>query len=142
MKTIILNLVILMSAFNLNAQVKEPVKKLVKLVVHINNIEEKSGTMNIALYSNETDFNNKKPLKAKHIKVDNDTIAVSFELPKGTYAILCFLDLNGNKKLDFNNYVPDEPWGLSNNVSLMGPPTWQDTEFELSENKIISIKLF
>jgi len=142
MKTIILNLVILTSIFNLNAQVKEPSKKLVKLVIHINNIEEKSGTMNIALYSNETDFNNKKPLKTKHIKVENDTISVSFELPKGTYAILCFQDLNDNKKLDFNNYVPDEPWGLSNNVPLMGPPAWQDVEFELNENKIISINLF
>jgi len=142
MKTIILNLVFLMSAFNLNAQVKEPVQKLVKLVVHINNIGKKSGTMNIALYSNEADFNNKKYFKAKYIKVDNDTISVSFELPKGTYAILCFQDLNGNKKLDFNNYVPDEPWGLSNNVALMGPPAWQDVKFELGENKIISINLF
>ena len=142
MKTIILSIVILMSALSLNAQEKEPVKKLVKLVIHINNIEEKIGIMNIALYGNEADFNNKKPLKTRHIKVDNDTITVSFELPKGTYAILCFQDLNGNKKLDFNNYVPDEPWGLSNNVALMGPPAWQDVKFELGENKIISINLF
>ncbi len=143
MKTIILNLIILTSLFQLNAQEKKPVHNLVQLVVKVSNIENHSGTLYIALYSNENGFNNKKPIETRHMPVDKNNISLSFnQLPKGTYAILCFQDLNANKKMDFNNFMPDEPWGLSNNISRMGPPSWNDAKFILEGNHSISIELF
>ena len=37
----------------------------------------------------------------------------SFRLPAGRYGLRCFLDLNGNGRLDRGLLGPAEPWGMS-----------------------------
>ena len=36
-----------------------------------------------------------------------------FRLPAGRYGVRCFLDLNGNGRLDKGPFGPAEPWGMS-----------------------------
>jgi len=111
--------------------------------VNIKNLS-KDGTLYMSLYNSEEDFYIKKTLASKHIVVKNGKInpIIFKDLPKGKYAIICFQDLNDNHKLDFTNYMPDEPWGLSNNIVLMGPPTWNDAIFTVENNMQIDIELF
>jgi uncharacterized protein (DUF2141 family) len=41
-------------------------------------------------------------------------VTISFEgVPPGTYGVRCFLDTNGNGKLDRGWFGPAEPWGMS-----------------------------
>jgi uncharacterized protein (DUF2141 family) len=48
------------------------------------------------------------PAEAKAGKV-----RFSFSLPAGRYGIRCFLDINGNGRLDRGLLGPAEPWGMS-----------------------------
>ena len=34
-------------------------------------------------------------------------------VPKGTYGVRCFQDVNGNQKLDWGLFGPSEPWGVN-----------------------------
>lgn len=112
------------------------------LQVQFKDIQNPDKPIYISLYRSEEDFNQRKVFKHLHILPSQQTSIKIDQLPEGTYALLCFQDLNGNHQLDFNNYIPDEPWGLSNNKMLMGPPTWQDAAFKLKGNLNLDISLF
>ncbi len=44
------------------------------------------------------------------------------------------------KKMDFEaNGMPKESYGVSNNKMLMGPPTWQESKFEIKRDTTIHI---
>ena len=105
---------------------------------------EANGVIHLELYNSEDDFYNKKPLAVKQIATTTTSGVNAFfdNLPKGTYAIICYQDMNDNHKLDFSSFIPQEPWGLSNNVQLMGPPTWNDAKFEVKNETIVEIQLF
>ena len=58
------------------------------------------------------------------------TVHFSFALPFGRYGIRCFLDLNGNGRLDRGPFGPTEPWGMSWNVERrFGFPKFEDISF-------------
>jgi uncharacterized protein (DUF2141 family) len=135
---VLLTLIVISSSFTTIAS-----NDKLTIKVTINN-PEASGTIYMSLYNKETDFNEKKSLQHKLITItSNSPVTVSFDdLPKGDYAIVCFQDTNANQKLDFTSFIPDEPWGLSNNVMLMGPPTWKDAQFRLDKDTHIEIQLF
>ena len=117
-------------------------EKTFNLEIKFENIQKIDKPIYVALYQSEKDFDNKKNFKKYTVLPYQKNILNIQDLPEGTYAILCFQDLNGNHRLDFNNYIPDEPWGLSNNKMRMGPPTWEDAKFELKQNLQLDIKLF
>jgi len=141
MKTLTLLLTALFTFTNFLNFTAQNDKKTVSVVV--NNLSNE-GTLYISLYNSEDDFNIKKPLLSKHVIVKNGKInpIIFKDLPKGKYAIICFQDMNDNQKLDFTSYMPDEPWGLSNNVVLMGPPSWDDAVFTVENDTEIDIELF
>jgi uncharacterized protein (DUF2141 family) len=80
---------------------------------------EKTGNLYVSLVTEKL-FNT--PLagyKKSILKVDanilkNKKINFRFNgVEKGRYGIRCFLDLNGNGKLDKGTFGPSEPWGMS-----------------------------
>lgn len=57
-------------------------------------------------------------------------VEFSFTLPSGRYGIRCFLDLNGNGRLDRGLLGPTEPWGMSwNGAGRFGFPEFEDIAF-------------
>jgi uncharacterized protein (DUF2141 family) len=57
-------------------------------------------------------------------------VCFSFCLPAGRYGIRCFLDLNGNGRLDRGLLGPTEPWGMSwGNECRSGFPRFDDIAF-------------
>jgi len=129
--------------FMVYSQNDQTTEKSLHLKIKMEGIQKATGKMRIALYNSKSAFVNNKPYKTKVVTVVQNKLTVTFDhLPYGTYAVLCFQDLNSNNKLDFTGYMPDEPWGLSNNITHMGPPTWEDARFELRKNKNLDIQLF
>jgi uncharacterized protein (DUF2141 family) len=60
---------------------------------------------------------------------------VSFKfdsVPKGAYCIFALLDVNNNRKVDFENYVISESWGSYREVYVGW--TWDDVKFDLDKN--------
>jgi len=58
-------------------------------------------------------------------------------IPGGTYAVSVLQDLNGNQVVDTNvSGMPQEPWGVSNNVRpTLRPPRFDETAFNVDENQ-------
>lgn len=58
------------------------------------------------------------------------------QVPAGTYAIICYLDANGNGKLDSSLFGPTEPWGMSfrGNRPRFRAPRFEDASFMVPEN--------
>ena len=79
-----------------------------------------------------------KEIKAKRVQFEFESI------PKGKYGIRCYLDTNGNKKLDKGMIGPKEPWGMSwQGGKVMGWPKFEDICFELRKdlnNLVIKVK--
>jgi uncharacterized protein (DUF2141 family) len=58
-------------------------------------------------------------------------IPFTFRVPVGRYALRCFLDTNGNGKLDRGLTGPLEPWGMSwQGKRLAGIPSFKDVSFQ------------
>ncbi len=106
------------------------------LTVSVKPFKKQEGTLRIAIFNKKEGFLH-KPFKVQKKDVTASTMEIEFkELPYGEYAVTLFQDLNQNGKLDMTLFVPNEPWGLSNNVSPMfGPPSFDDTKFVLNQPK-------
>ena len=60
-------------------------------------------------------------------------VAFAFTVPRGTYGIRCFLDMNGNGGLDRGLFGPMEPWGMSWRVRRpAGFPRFADISFAVA----------
>jgi uncharacterized protein (DUF2141 family) len=70
-----------------------------------------------------------------------EQVSFKFEsIPKGTYTIVSYQDENNNGKVDFENYMINEPWGTYKEGNLLGYPTWDLIKFKLEES-ISGIKI-
>jgi uncharacterized protein (DUF2141 family) len=94
------------------------------------------GHVLVALHNKDTFL--KKPLKSEVATIVNGKAFVTFNnIKPGTYAIVVLHDKNDNKIMDFDTYgMPLEAYGISNNVLLMGPPQWEDANFEMGNTPL------
>lgn len=119
---------------------KEELKSKTTIKVSVINVLNDNGTISFAFY-NEDGFL-KAPLFRKSATIDNRVSTVEFEnIPAGDYSVVCFHDENSNGKMDFElNGIPKESYGASNNVMNFGPPQFEDSKFEVT-NEDISLEI-
>lgn len=139
MKKIFLTIAIVFGGiFTTNAQ-----ESSFEIIVNISGLDSNKGKVLIALYNEEGQFL-KKRYKGGMSKITDKKVTYTLKgIPKGEYAISFFHDENDNNKMDTNFFgIPKEDYGCSNNATgFMGPPKYKDAKFQLSENKIIDIKI-
>ena len=116
--------------------------KTYQLTVVIPNVSHREGTLHVGLANDEKTFT-AESFKTQTLSVPaSGAVQVVFDgLPEGKYAVRIFQDLNGNGKMDFNGQMPGEPFAFSNITMLMGPPSYSDAVFDLSENKVIDVSM-
>ena len=80
---------------------------------------------------------------AQKAKAEAGTVTVTFDdVPPGRYAVLAYHDENDNGRLDLRfGMIPVEGYGLSNNPKVMGPPSYEDSAFEVTANEPARIEL-
>jgi uncharacterized protein (DUF2141 family) len=112
------------------------------LTVVVSNVNNRTGKIYVGLSNSPANFNGDS-FQRKTVDVPaSGEIPIVFEgLPAGKYAVRLFQDLNNNQKMDFEGRMPSEPFGLSNVTMLMGPPDFDQSSFDLTENKSISIRM-
>lgn len=114
------------------------------LTVQVDGIKNKNGYIAIGLFDRYGDFPGGDGLQAKYVEADGSSIEVVFEgLESGEYAVAILHDENGNEEMDYNEYsIPLEGYGFSNNaIGEMGPPSFGDASFTISENATHTIDL-
>lgn len=121
------------------------------LTVTVTNIETR-GEMHLAIYDDADVFENDKGEKGGAADgiihgviemVDPGTAVYSFDIPKGTYTIGIFVDVNLNNKMDTNFLgIPKEQYGFSQNAKgFMGPPSFEDASFTVDGDTSLTIDL-
>jgi len=121
---------------------------LYTLTVSLVNLKKRGGgLLRVGMFTNATDFN--------EMNTDND---ISFEfkvdksfpskfritkIPRGTYAIALFHDLDGDDNLKQNFLrIPKEPFGHSRNPKLkMRTPRWEECAFTMDRNRQLTINM-
>lgn len=112
------------------------------ITVTIENISNNRGHVIIGLHTADT-FMKSDGIQKAESKVKDGKVVVTFKnVTPGHYALMAMHDENDNKKMDFEaNGMPLESYGLSNNPMLMGPPTFTDGKFEVTDKNVdITIK--
>ncbi|GAB4042526.1 DUF2141 domain-containing protein [Spirosoma jeollabukense] len=112
------------------------------LTVVISNVNNRSGKLYVGLANGKASFDGES-IQRKTIDIPaSGEITTVFEgLESGRYAVRLFQDLNGNQKMDFSGQMPTEPFGFSNVAMLMGPPDFDQSSLELTENKSIRVRV-
>ena len=111
--------------------VPQPQGQPVRLLVQVDNIQQPSGFVAIAVYHHPELFTT-QPWDVALAAIVDGTAVRPFELPPGDYAVLAFQDVNSNGKLDRYWFgLPKEPFTHSGEKSRFGPPDWQQARFTL-----------
>ncbi len=110
-----------------------------RIVVHIENIPILTNRIYLAVFKDAKGYDEDKPYRLVVCPVHKKNMSVQVSLPKGTYSVKIFQDLNNNRKIDTVFGIPREPYGLSNNIN--GFPDWKKTKFYVNGTKIVKIKM-
>jgi uncharacterized protein (DUF2141 family) len=104
--------------------------------------EKKSGTIYIYLID-EAHFDVPGTgVDIISIEVNSARVHYEFQdLDPGVFALRCFQDMNGNKKLDRGLFGPKEPWALTWRNEKRFPPRFEDISFDLTKDLTIDLKL-
>ena len=110
-----------------------------QLTVQVQNIEIPEGTLFLGLFDSTVDYDNDKSKTGFFTQtlVKGHTANIVYEgLPSGWYAIKVYHDVNDNKTLDKNFMgFPKEQYGFSNNaMGTLGPPSFEESQFEIKED--------
>ncbi|MGM3387746.1 DUF2141 domain-containing protein [Stutzerimonas stutzeri] len=114
------------------------------LTVRLNGIGHDRGGMKVALFSDPKTFRKAdQAFATRETAARAGTLSFVFEdLPAGEYAIMAFHDEDGNGELNRRlGMFPTEGYGLSNNPKVMGPPSFEDSRFEVSGDQPTEIDI-
>jgi uncharacterized protein (DUF2141 family) len=106
------------------------------LAVMVEDVHAGPGSIRVALYADPDSFRHEdRAVRVLSVPARPGAVTVEFkDIPAGRYAVLAYHDANDNKKLDLIlGMFPDEGWGLSNDPSVMGPPRFEPSAFNVGE---------
>jgi uncharacterized protein (DUF2141 family) len=109
------------------------------LTVHLTGIASSSGQIQVAVCNRSFDTEG-CPYGATR-KPAPPTMDVVFpDLPNGRYAVAVYHDQDGSGALNKNMLsLPTEPYGFSNDIGRLGPPSFSDALFEMKGDTTINV---
>jgi uncharacterized protein (DUF2141 family) len=114
------------------------------LSLHVKGVKNNQGNVYVELYNEAKAFRKsaqafailKAPAKEGDITVKFDRLKL------GHYAVLAYHDEDGNGLLNKRfGMIPTEGYGLSNDPSVIGPPSFEDSDFEILGDAEININM-
>lgn len=139
MRSSILFISLLVSGFSAFAQ-------KAKLTVEVPQIASAQGFLLISVFKGPDGFpeNPDKATAISSTTAAKGTNTVVFEVDPGMYAVAVVHDVNANGEVDTNSFgIPTEPIGFSNDPTLLGKPTFDQTKFSVvapTTTKVIKVK--
>lgn len=115
-----------------------------ELQVTLDGLQHDKGQVAVAVYSSAKSFRKEdQAFAAQKAKAEQGAVTLVFEnVPPGRYAVLAYHDENDNGRLDLRfGMIPVEGYGLSNNPKVMGPPSYEDSAFEVTAEDPAQIEL-
>jgi uncharacterized protein (DUF2141 family) len=104
------------------------------LTVVLTGVSSGTGTVRVGVYRDPATFRKEAhATKVVEVPAAQGDVRVHVDgLAPGRYAIMAYHDENANQKLDLRlGMFPIEGYGLSNNPTVIGPPSFEDSAFSL-----------
>jgi uncharacterized protein (DUF2141 family) len=104
------------------------------LAIHVNGVKNNQGMIIVELYNDPKTFRkSSQALAVQKMPAQAGIVTANFNgLSLGHYAILAYHDEDGNGQLNKRfGMIPTEGYALSNDPSVMGPPSFEDSDFEV-----------
>lgn len=105
------------------------------LQINLEDLRATHGTVYLAVYANEADYENGPAVSAIDLDVSDVEATVNLDgLAPGAYGIKMYHDVNGNGEMDTNPFgMPTEPFAFSNNANgRFGPAKWDAAAFDIT----------
>lgn len=111
------------------------------ITVTVKNVKNNIGQIMFTLHNGET-WMKGQGIQNINSEIINNTVTVTFKNVKpGTYAVMVLHDENKNNRMDFENGMPKESYGMSNNPLSYGPPNFGEAKFNIdAENLNLDIR--
>lgn len=114
--------------------------------VEITGIRSNEGQILLAIYTDEENYKNEKPLSEKFIDksgMKDGKLTVGLDLSAGTYALTLIDDENRNGKIDYKLIrVTKEGFGFSDfYLTKLRKPSFDDFKFEVKPGQKINIEM-
>ena len=114
------------------------------LTVVLKDVKNSKGDVYVELYSDPATFRKSaKALAISKAPANAGRVSVKFDgLKIGHYALLAFHDEDGNGILNKRfGMIPTEGYGLSNDPKVIGPPSFEDSDFEILGDGSITLAM-
>ena len=118
-------------------------KTSLTLTIEVASFENTKGVLRVCITDKKDDFL-KSCTFSKTVVVKDEVVSLKIEnMEKGNYAVSVYHDENNNDILETTGLfgVPIEPFGFSNNPSMIFGPSFKKSVFRMTSDKNISIKL-
>ena len=133
MKTLGFILGCVFTSFIANAQENNSIN----IEVTIDNIVSNEGKVLLSLHTVDTFMKGAGIQQVQSSIVDGKVAFTLENVPAGEYAIMALHDLNSNMQMDFEaNGMPKENYGMSGSDMRMGPPTFNNAKFEVTDQDL------
>jgi uncharacterized protein (DUF2141 family) len=106
------------------------------LVVTVDGVRSANGTIHIDLNNSETSWKSKAPPVATgSVQAAPGTVTYTFkDVTPGLYSIDVFQDTDGSGKMQTGLFgKPKGAYGYSNNLTMMGKPTFDQANFQVTD---------
>jgi uncharacterized protein (DUF2141 family) len=109
-----------------------------ELRVRLVGLEDRRGSVRVALFDGAEAFASDRQFAGTFTTVTASEIDLVFSVPRGTWGISGFHDVNGNGELDTNLVgMPTEPFAFSNDArGSFGPPSFDQIAFPVAAEPV------
>ena len=114
------------------------------LSVHIKGVKNNQGNVFVELYNDAKTFRKSAQAFAiLQVPATEGIVTVKFDGVKpGHYAVLAYHDEDSNGLLNKRfGMIPTEGYALSNNPTVIGPPSFEDSDFEVLADSELNLAL-
>lgn len=114
------------------------------LTVHISNIRNSKGRIQLQIYRDEVSFKRETPWRTKYVSKEGmNNKSITYDIPwleTGIYGIAILDDEDVDKKMKYSWMMPDEGFGFSDfYLKGLSTPSFHDFKFHLSQDKSVKI---
>ncbi|MBT79635.1 MAG: hypothetical protein CL587_04505 [Alteromonadaceae bacterium] len=129
---------VLVSTFTLLASLTGFNAGAANIDITFSDLSHQSGQLYVALYNSSSAMKSRQHFQSQIITVYKGSQKTVFaDVPEGQYGVMVFQDLDGNNTLNSNLLgIPTEPYGFSTNPHVMGPPSFDDIAFAVTEANV------
>lgn len=116
-----------------------------RLEIQVEGIHPGQGDLRLVLYDKAEGFRKERHSReVRALPASQTSLGFVFDgLPPGRYAVMAYHDEDGNGQLNRRfGMFPIEGYGLSNNPRLSGPPSFEETAFELTDpGQVVTVRM-